>query len=950
MKRLFGFSMTQRLLFLNCLIFVVFGVIIGIMMLAFSGIRELTTSVFETDIRQVTDNARLGRDVTGAIAKTNLLIGTFYQNEKALKSGVDLLHFVKNLSNMHMNDNQRQALKDFEKNLGLVLDQCAAFNRHSELIGQIEKKLDADLNELAELISEKIIRQVLQEEDTAIYSQLGALIPSYRETMYQVVLDFSRLKPARFESDDADRITEQLERFSMRLRTLLASDSQVSSYGVRLLDGLTAYKGYIISFSHMNIDLKEQLGRLMESERNALVIIESIDRDIIHAVDSISKDTQRIISQSVRIVLIISAAVIAVFGIYTYFLLLKNIRKPMESILAGIAAISKGDLESPIRMGRTDEWNLVENALNAMTLDLKVSYKSIQDKNQALENAHRQLEANIEGLEKEVLQRKRAEKAMQESEERYRRFFEDDLSAAFIADTGGWLIACNPAYATMFGFADVEDASTHNLMDVFPDDKTYEAFLHLLEKNRRVEYQKREFCRADGGLIYVAGNVTGTFDAQDRLIEIKGYLIDETARQLAETEKARLQEKLQQVRRMESLGTLAGGVAHDFNNLLMGIQGCNSLMLVDTQPSHPHYGHLKEIEEYIRSASDLSNQLLGFARGGKYEVKTTDLNQLVKKQIRMFGRTRKEIAIHETYERALWPVEVDRGQIEQVLLNLFVNAWQAMPNGGHIDVKTKNVMADANAIQSFGLKPGRYVNISVADTGVGMDRDVLQKIFDPFFTTKDKGRGTGLGLASTYGIIENHGGLIHVDSELGVGTVFELFLAASNRSIREETGPVHEFCKGAGTLLLVDDEEMIIKVGTKMLQKLGYHVISAAHGQEALEIFKQFHSTIDGVILDMIMPQMDGAVLFERLKEIDPQVKVVLSSGYSLEGKAEQIMNRGCVGFLQKPFDIQELSQKVHEFIFLHEELQHGRTSAETHERSGENVWMDPKSASNQPG
>lgn len=923
MKRLFRFSMTQRLLFLNCLIFVVFGVIIGIMMLAFSGIRELTTSVFETDIRQIADNARLGKDISRAVAKTNLLIGTFYKDENALKSGMDLLDFTKNLSNMHMNADQRQALKDFEKNLGFLLDQCAAFNRHSTLIDQIEKKLDADLNQLAELISEKIIGQVLQDEDTVIYSQLGALIPSYRETMYQVVLDFSRLKPARFESDDADRIVEQLERFSLRLRTLLASDPEVSSYGVRLLEGLTAYKSAIISFSHMNMALKERLGSLMESERNALAIIESIDRDIIHAVDSISKDTQRIISQSVRIVLIISATVIAVFGIYTYFLLLKNIRKPMESILAGIAAISKGDLEAPIRMGRTDEWNLVENALNAMTLDLKASYKSIQDKNQALENAHRQLEANIDGLEQEVLQRKRAEKAMQESEERYRRFFEDDLSAAFIADTGGWLIACNPSYATMFGFADVEDALTHNLMDVYPDDKAYEAFLHLLEKNGRVEYQKREFRRVDGALIYVAGNVNGTFDAQDRLIEIKGYLIDETARQLAETEKARLQEKLQQVRRMESLGTLAGGVAHDFNNLLMGIQGCNSLMLVDTESSHAHYGHLKEIEEYIRSAADLTGQLLGFARGGKYEVKTTDLNQLVKKQIRMFGRTRKEIAIHETYERALWPVEVDRGQIEQVLLNLFVNAWQAMPNGGHIDVKTKNVMADANAIQSFGFKPGRYVNVSVADTGAGMDREILQKVFDPFFTTKEKGRGTGLGLASTYGIIENHGGLIHVDSELGVGTVFELFLPASNRSIQKETGFNHEFCKGTGTLLLVDDEEMIIKVGTKMLQKLGYQVISAARGQEALEIFRRSHSEVDGVILDMIMPQMDGAVLFERLKEIDPQVKVILSSGYSLDGKAEQIMDCGCVGFLQKPFDIKELSQKIRESIFLCKELQH---------------------------
>ena len=280
---------------------------------------------------------------------------------------------------------------------------------------------------------------------------------------------------------------------------------------------------------------------------------------------------------------------------------------------------------------------------------------------------------------------------------------------------------------------------------------------------------------------------------------------------------------------MEAIGTLAGGIAHDFNNLLMGIQGRASLMLADMDSSDPHFEHLRGIEEYVRSAADLTRQLLGFARGGKYEVKVTDLNELTDRSAKLFGRTKKEITIHRKFQPGLWTVEVDRRQIEQVLLNLFVNAWQAMPAGGEIYLQTQNVVLDEAYVKPHGVKPGKYVKISVTDTGTGMDEQTKQRLFDPFFTTKGMGRGTGLGLASAYGIIRNHEGFITVYSEKGHGSTFNIYLPASGRAVSQREDAAGDLVTGEGTILLVDDEEMILEVGRPLAGKTR---LPGAGGQE----------------------------------------------------------------------------------------------------------------------
>ncbi|UCF93117.1 MAG: response regulator [Desulfobacterales bacterium] len=387
-------------------------------------------------------------------------------------------------------------------------------------------------------------------------------------------------------------------------------------------------------------------------------------------------------------------------------------------------------------------------------------------------------------------------------------------------------------------------------------------------------------------------------------------------RRRIEKERLKMEARLRKAQKMEALGTLAGGIAHDFNNLLMGIQGRASLMLMDMDSNHPEYEHLRGIEEHVKSASDLTRQLLGFARAGKYEVKPTDLNQAVEKTAQMFGRTKKEIKIHRQYQEGIWPVEVDQGQIEQVLLNLYVNAWQAMPAGGDLHLATQNIQLDPTYVKPLALVPGNYVKISVTDTGVGMDKKTRERVFDPFFTTKKRGRGTGLGLASAYGIIHNHGGIINVYSEKGHGATFTVYLPAAARAIHVEAPALSQgLMTGSETVLLVDDEQIILEVGEKLLAKLGYRVLAARNGREALEVYARNKENIALVILDMIMPEMSGSDTYDNLKAMDPHVKTLLSSGYSVNGQATEILQRGCDGFIQKPFDIKRIARKVREIL-----------------------------------
>ncbi len=510
------------------------------------------------------------------------------------------------------------------------------------------------------------------------------------------------------------------------------------------------------------------------------------------------------------------------------------------------------------------------------------------------------------------------------SEDRYRSLVHNSPDVIYTLDREGYFTFINDAVERILGYRSEQLIGKHYTFVVHDDD---------LEKSKWTFNERRTGSRATSGIelrlksfnsdgaaesgegkyVTVELKCTGMYD-KPTAEKTKPFLgTHGVARDISD--RKRLEAQLQQAQKMEALGTLAGGIAHDFNNLLMVIQGHISLMLLKIDSSHPHYDRLKSIQECIQSAAGLTGQLLGFARGGKYDVKPIDVNTVIQKTAKMFGRTKKEIVIQEKYGKDIWPVEADLGQLEQVLLNLYVNALQAMPAGGELRLSTKNVTCDAFSAWPIGLEPGDYVRISVTDNGPGMDKKTQMRIFEPFFTTKEMGRGTGLGLASAYGIIKNHRGIIDVKSKQGVGTTFSIYLPASMKALERDDESAEGLLKGTETVLLVDDEGKIIEVGKGILEALGYTVLSAGTGKDAIDLYEANRDNIGIVVLDMIMPGMGGGETYDALKEINPDIKVLLSSGYSSAGQAGEILRRGCSSFIQKPFNINVLSGKVREVL-----------------------------------
>jgi len=544
------------------------------------------------------------------------------------------------------------------------------------------------------------------------------------------------------------------------------------------------------------------------------------------------------------------------------------------------------------------------------------------------QKAHDELEMRVEmrtqelikaneKLEAEIRERKRIEEALSESEEGYRTVIESCNDGVSIIQ-GKRQLYVNQRFADIHGYESPHEIIGKSLDElVHPDDLQRVKDLAIRRQKGEPVADKYEFkaLRKDGIPVYLENSVTKTI-YHGKSVSLS-YLRDITDRKRAEEEKIRLESQLLQAQKMEAVGTLAGGIAHNFNNLLMSIQGNTSLMLLDTTTTHPHYERLTTIEKSVQSGSKLTSQLLGYARGGRYEVKPISINHIIKETSSTFAMTRKDITLHHDLEQSLAGVKADRGQIEQVVLNIYVNAAEAMGGGGELFITTRNIPHTAIEKKPYTIKPGNYILLTIRDTGIGMDKHTQAKVFDPFFTTKGLARGTGLGLASVYGIMKAHGGYIDVESHKGQGTTFFLYLPASKETIGEEIHPAGTIETGKGTILLVDDEEIILDVGRDLLTSLGYTVLTAHGGNEAIEIVSTAKpSSFPAlVILDMIMPGMGGGETYDRMKEIHPTIKVLLSSGYSINGQATEILKRGCNGFLQKPFTLGEISKAIREVV-----------------------------------
>lgn len=503
------------------------------------------------------------------------------------------------------------------------------------------------------------------------------------------------------------------------------------------------------------------------------------------------------------------------------------------------------------------------------------------------------------------------EQRLLESEERYRSVVEN-LAAGMLVAAEDRIVFANRAAAGFLGISPAELLSDPDpFHHVHPEDRQTLRERHA----RRTAGLPVEdpfvfrLLAADGKTRWL--EVTGTpIQWQGRPAALN-FLIDVTERIHAAEREKMLAEQLHRAQKMEALGTLAGGIAHDFNNLMASALAYVSLMLCETDPSHRWYEPLCHIERQIRRGSQLTSRLLAHLRRKPERKSPVEVNGLIREVADVFGRTRKDIRIAVELDSALPRILADESQIEQVLLNLFVNAADAMPGGGTLTVQTRRLElpgeGDAEPASS-------WVELTVADDGVGMTPEIQERIFDPFFTTKEFGRGTGLGLATVFGIVKGHGGRIEVASRPGQGTRFTIRLPATEEGGRTRGVPlpVTEPPPRRGRVLIVDDEPAVIASISRMLEKLGFAVLGAPGGEEALALFSRHAEEIDLVVLDAVMPGMGGEAVYRRIREIRPQTRVLVASGYDFGGSLRELLREKKGGrFIQKPFTLEELSQAV---------------------------------------
>ena len=516
----------------------------------------------------------------------------------------------------------------------------------------------------------------------------------------------------------------------------------------------------------------------------------------------------------------------------------------------------------------------------------------------------------------DITEQKKALDALRESEEKYRLLVESTGDLVFMHDESGKVTYANHKGLMFTGYS-FNDVVGRSILEFLPPEE-HEAMADRRDKRMQGErkgYQyETTFINRDGVRIDVDVHSSPIY-RHGGLMGVMVVARDISFRKQAEEQRRELENQLQQARKMEAIGTLTGGIAHDFNNLLQAINGYTQIMLLDKGEDDPDYSSLTEIESAGKRAAGLIRQLLLFSRKLETEKQPVDLNREVRQVAVILERTiPKMVDIELQLENDLWDIVADPIQVEQILLNLGVNAADAMPEGGELKISTENVMIDPEDVRAqYDATQERYVKLMVCDTGQGMDAETVEHIFEPFYTTKDIGKGTGLGLASAFGIIKSHGGFISCESEIGRGSAFNIFFPASNQTDLDYDYDLatKSLKAGSETILLVDDEEPIREFATRGLTRLGYTVRTASSGEEALKAYFSSPQSYEIVVMDLGMPGMGGARCLQEMVSFDPNAKVLIASGYSYDGKLKKILESGASGYVAKPYHLAELTERI---------------------------------------
>ena len=517
----------------------------------------------------------------------------------------------------------------------------------------------------------------------------------------------------------------------------------------------------------------------------------------------------------------------------------------------------------------------------------------------------------------DINERKKAEADLRESEEKYRTILESIEDGYYEVDIAGNLTFYNDMLCRISGYTreEIAKANYHQYMDAENAAKILSTFRGVFETKIPARACVFKLIQKDGLFRYLEVSVSLIEDASGQPAGFRGIIRDINDRVLAEEQKSKLETQLQHAQKMEAIGTLAGGVAHDFNNILQGINGYTQLLLLKKTADHPDYPKLLQIQQAGDRAARLIDQLLTFSRKMEGHRRSLYLNHEIRQAEQILKQTvPRMIHIELDLEDGLWPVHADPIHIEQILLNLGSNAADAMPDGGRLTIETANTLIDnAYCKNHLGAAPGEYVMLMVSDTGCGMDPNTVTHIFDPFFTTKGVGKGTGLGLASVYGIVKSHGGYITCYTEPGKGTAFKIYFPAISQpaEILKPVSPEPALPAGSETILVVDDEVAIREAAAEMLSYFGYSVISAENGEDALHIYRERSGDIDLVVMDLSMPGMGGYQCLNEILAVNPRARIIISSGYATQGNAREAMQYGAAGFIGKPYQLSDLIMRV---------------------------------------
>jgi two-component system, cell cycle sensor histidine kinase and response regulator CckA len=517
----------------------------------------------------------------------------------------------------------------------------------------------------------------------------------------------------------------------------------------------------------------------------------------------------------------------------------------------------------------------------------------------------------VSAVERDITERKQAEEALRTSEERYRSLFESVVHGIYRVSVDGQIFEVNPALAAMLGYDSPVEVVKLNTADIYADREERSRLVQKWLKKERIE-DEVNWNRRNGEIIRV--RLSGrTLTDQHGAVQGFEFITEDV------TERRALEEQLRQAQKIEAVGQLAGGVAHEFNNFLGVILGYSELLADEAGENEGLRRKVAEIKAATQRAASLTRQLLAFSRKQILEPKVLDLNQAIWETHKLLRRlVPANIDVVPVLAPTIGQVKVDPGQVQQILINLVVNARDAMPEGGKVVIETANADLDEeDASQHVGLRPGSYVLLSVSDTGCGMDAETRSHTFEPFFTTKQPGKGTGLGLSTIYGIIKQSGGHITVESVVGKGTIFRIYLPVVEAAVEEAdvipAPPVEP--GGSETILVVEDETSLRRLLCMSLERRGYKVFAAKDGAEAIEIFRQHGGQIHAVVSDIMMPRVDGFDLKQRIAALRPDVKFLLMSGYSEEIVGQQpTLLQGCA-FLEKPFLPDELVDKVRDLL-----------------------------------